>query len=91
MNPLIHLTTMDRGVAVDFADQLCRKGGLDVAVYTSWRVEGYLVLDRVAFFEELLKSNDRLKLEYSPERRASPRVPFKAFVRGRVLKRVANA
>ncbi len=88
---MTHLTTTDRDAAIDFANQLCRKGGLDVAVYTSWRVEGYLVLDRVAFFEELLRSNDRLKTEYSPERRASPRVPFKAFVRGRVLRRVANA
>ncbi len=87
---MIHLTTTDREVAVDFADQLCRKGGLDVAVYTSPGVDGYQILDEVGFHHELSKYG-MLRTAYSPERRAFERVSFRTLVQGRVLKRVANA
>lgn len=89
---MIHLTTIDRDAAIDFANQLTRrKGGPEVSVYTSLKRHEHLVLDEAAFIAELPESGG-LTLVYSPERRRSPRVPFRAFVSGAVFKkRIANA
>ena len=94
---MIHLTTRDRAAAVDFANQLTRRvGGPTVKVYfkpelyTPDKDAIYLVLDVVAFLVEELESQG-LVVTYDPERRASPRVPFRAFVQGRVVGRIANA
>lgn len=94
---MIHLTTRDRAAAVDFANQLTRReGGPTVKVYFKPELytpdEGavYLVLDVVAFLVEELESKG-LAVTYDPERRASPRVPFRASVKGFIPSRFGHA
>ncbi len=87
---MIHLHTFDRATADEFANQLARKCGIEVYVYRSPDLDGFYILDDQGFTVQIKKSG-LLRKVYNPERRASPRVPFRAFVRGRVVGRIANA
>ncbi len=94
---MIHLTTLDRNAAIDFANQLTRReGGPKVKVYIKpelYTPEGgasYLVLDIAGFLVEGTKSPG-LAVTYDPERRAHPRAPFKASVRGFIPSRFGHA
>ncbi len=87
---MIHLQAFSRKAADDLANQFVRKCGIEVYVYRSPDLDGFYVLDDAGFAIQIKKSG-MLRMVHNPERRASPRVPFRVRVSGHYLGRVAHA
>ncbi len=87
---MIHIHTFSRKSADDLANQLVRKCGIEVYVYRSPDLDGWFVLDDAGFAIQIKKSG-MLRTVHNPERRASPRVPFRTPVSGHYARRVAHA
>ena len=76
---MINFTFSDRDEAVSFANAILRDGGTDCAVYTPTDdPELFMVLDAKA---ASAYKPDELLLDYNPERRRWPRVPYRVEVR----------
>lgn len=87
---MIHIQTFRREAADNLANQLVRKCGIKVYVYRSPDLDGFYVLDEAGFALQI-KVSKVLRTVHNPERRAHPRVPFRARGCGHYVRRVAHA